>query len=64
MAKHEVCERCQPDSGCEDTCQVVLCMDADLQHRPEQMPDVAGPVLSGSAEYAIGSRHVGDGGLG
>eukprot|EP00656_Telonema_subtile_P010159 TRINITY_DN14854_c0_g1_i3.p1 TRINITY_DN14854_c0_g1~~TRINITY_DN14854_c0_g1_i3.p1 ORF type:complete len:263 (+),score=75.35 TRINITY_DN14854_c0_g1_i3:95-883(+) len=44
--------------------ETVLCMDADLQHRPEQVPDVASPVLSGKAEYAIGSRHVGGGGLG
>jgi dolichol-phosphate mannosyltransferase len=43
---------------------VVLCMDADLQHEPESVPDVAGPVLSGAADFAIGSRHVGDGGLG
>eukprot|EP00658_Telonema_sp_P-2_P017052 TRINITY_DN16601_c0_g1_i5.p2 TRINITY_DN16601_c0_g1~~TRINITY_DN16601_c0_g1_i5.p2 ORF type:complete len:281 (-),score=82.41 TRINITY_DN16601_c0_g1_i5:36-878(-) len=46
------------------THETVLCMDADLQHRPEQVPDVAEPVLAGQAEYAIGSRHVGGGGLG
>merc|ERR1712166_1276662 len=27
--------------------ETVLCMDADLQHRPEQVSDVAAPVLSG-----------------
>eukprot|EP00933_Yihiella_yeosuensis_P005485 TRINITY_DN110002_c0_g1_i1.p1 TRINITY_DN110002_c0_g1~~TRINITY_DN110002_c0_g1_i1.p1 ORF type:complete len:277 (+),score=59.43 TRINITY_DN110002_c0_g1_i1:131-961(+) len=43
---------------------VVLCMDADLQHEPESVPDVAGPVLEGTAEFSIGSRHVEGGGLG
>ena len=43
---------------------VVLCMDADLQHEPESVPDVARPVLDKSAEFTVGSRHVGDGGLG
>lgn len=43
---------------------VVLCMDADLQHEPESVPDVARPVLTGSADFAVGSRHVGGGGLG
>eukprot|EP00051_Salpingoeca_urceolata_P008266 m.104712 g.104712 ORF g.104712 m.104712 type:complete len:167 (+) comp15660_c0_seq2:269-769(+) len=39
-------------------------MDADLQHEPESVPAVAIPVLSGEAEFSVGSRHVGDGGLG
>ena len=43
---------------------VVLCMDADLQHEPESVPDVAAPVLRGDADFAVGSRHVGGGGLG
>eukprot|EP00913_Durusdinium_trenchii_P028596 g26819.t1 len=42
----------------------LLCMDADLQHEPESVPDVAQPVLEGTAEFAIGSRHVEGGGLG
>merc|ERR1711957_608680 len=44
--------------------EVVLCMDADLQHEPESVPNVAGPVLAGKAEFTIGSRHVDGGGLG
>jgi len=44
--------------------QVILCMDADLQHEPESVPDVAKPVLTREAEFAIGSRHVAGGGLG
>jgi len=42
----------------------VLCMDADLQHEPESVPDVARPVLQGAAEFAVGSRHVAGGGVG
>jgi len=36
----------------------ILCMDADLQHEPESVPSVAGPVLRGEAEFTIGSRLV------
>jgi len=43
---------------------VVLCMDADLQHEPESVPAVAAPVLAGMADFTVGSRHVGGGGLG
>jgi dolichol-phosphate mannosyltransferase len=43
---------------------VVLCMDADLQHEPEAVPAVAQPVLEGRGDFAVGSRHVGGGGLG
>jgi len=39
-------------------------MDADLQHEPESVPAVAAPVLAGTAEFSVGSRHVADGGLG
>jgi len=42
----------------------VLCMDADLQHEPESVPDVAQPVMEGEAEFSIGSRHVDGGGVG
>ena len=43
---------------------VVLCMDADLQHEPESVPAVSAPVREGAADFAVGSRHVGGGGLG
>lgn len=43
---------------------VVLCMDADLQHEPESVPAVAEPVLSGAADFTVGSRNIGGGGLG
>jgi len=42
----------------------MLCMDADLQHEPESVPAVADPVLRQEAEFSVGSRHVGGGGLG
>mmetsp|Transcript_33292 Transcript_33292/g.103153 ORF Transcript_33292/g.103153 Transcript_33292/m.103153 type:complete len:280 (+) Transcript_33292:505-1344(+) len=43
---------------------VVLCMDADLQHEPEAVPAVAAPVLEGRADFSVGSRNVGAGGVG
>lgn len=43
---------------------VVLCMDADLQHEPESVPAVAKPVLTGRADFSVGSRHAGGGRLG
>lgn len=42
----------------------MLCMDADLQHEPESVPAVAAPVLSGEAEFSVGSRYAEGGGLG
>lgn len=42
----------------------VLCMDADLQHEPESVPDVARPVLEGVADFSIGSRNVEGGSIG
>lgn len=40
---------------------VLLVMDADLQHEPESAPAVAAPVLNGAAEFAVGSRNVSGG---
>ena len=42
---------------------LLVCMDADLQHEPEAVPSVIAPVIQG-APFAIGSRNVQDGGLG
>jgi len=42
----------------------ILCMDADLQHPPESVPDVARPVLEDEAEFSVGSRHAEGGGVG
>jgi dolichol-phosphate mannosyltransferase len=42
----------------------MLCMDADLQHEPESVYSVALPVLTGQAEFTVGSRYCGGGGFG
>lgn len=44
--------------------QFVITMDADNQHRPEDIPVMAAPLLNGSADFVIGSRRLGgaDGG--
>lgn len=42
----------------------LLCMDSDLQHEPEAVPDVAAPVLDGLAEYSVGSRFTDGGEIG
>ncbi|MCM2278499.1 MAG: glycosyltransferase family 2 protein [Oligoflexia bacterium] len=34
-------------------------MDADGQHRPEDLPELLGPVLAGTAEFAFGNRFLG-----
>ena len=40
---------------------IMLCMDADLQHEPESVADVADPVLNGDADFSVGSRNVAGG---
>lgn len=42
----------------ETTSPYLLVMDADLQHEPESIPTLLRPVLSGEADFAIGSRHA------
>jgi len=37
---------------------VVLVMDGDLSHSPEQAPELVRPVLSGDKDMVIGSRYV------
>lgn len=43
---------------------VILCMDADLQHEPESVPALAKPVMDGLADFSVGSRNVQGGGVG
>lgn len=43
---------------------VILCMDADLQHEPEAVYSLALPVLTHKAEFTLGSRYCGGGGFG
>ena len=40
--------------------RVVVTMDADGQHRFEDLPAVVGPVLEGRAQVVVGSRHLGE----
>ncbi len=40
---------------------VVVVLDADYQHRPREMGQVAAPVLAGEADIVIGSRYLGKG---
>lgn len=41
---------------------VLACMDADLQHPPEKLPELADAVTTGGADFALGSRHQPGGG--
>jgi glycosyltransferase involved in cell wall biosynthesis len=36
----------------------VVCIDADGQHNPDDIPEVIAPILSGEAEMVIGSRYI------
>lgn len=38
--------------------EAVLWMDSDGQHRPEDIPRLAGPVLEGCADMVVGSRYL------
>lgn len=37
---------------------LLLVMDADLQHPPEQIPQLLAPLESGEADFVLGSRYV------
>ena len=41
--------------------EILLCMDADLSHPPESVPDVIAPIADGSADFCLGSRYVAGG---
>lgn len=43
---------------------VLVVMDADLQHPPEKLPDLIAPLLDGRADFVLGSRHVPGGSTG
>ena len=38
------------------SCDVLVLMDADGQHRPSDLPAIVGPVLSGQADLVLGKR--------
>lgn len=37
---------------------IIVVMDADLSHLPEQLPAVVAPVLDGNYDVAVGSRYI------
>ncbi len=37
---------------------LLLCMDADLSHPPESVPDVLRPIVENRSEFCIGSRYA------
>jgi dolichol-phosphate mannosyltransferase len=41
--------------------EYLVVMDADLQHPPEQLPDLLDPLMRGAAEFVLGSRYVAGG---
>jgi dolichol-phosphate mannosyltransferase len=43
------------------TGEIVVVMDADLSHPPERIGDLLEPLVTGSADMAIGSRYVAGG---
>jgi dolichol-phosphate mannosyltransferase len=46
-------------AGCEAARhEILVVMDADLQHPPEKLPELVGPILAGTADFVIGSRYV------
>jgi dolichol-phosphate mannosyltransferase len=44
--------------------ETVVVMDADLSHPPERIPALVAPILDGSADVVIGSRHAAGGAVG
>lgn len=38
--------------------EIVVVIDADLQHPPEVLPAMIGPLATGAADFVIGSRYV------
>lgn len=38
--------------------ELIVVMDADLQHPPEQLPDLLNPLETGEAQFVVGSRYV------
>jgi dolichol-phosphate mannosyltransferase len=44
--------------------EILGVMDADLQHPPETLPHLLGPIVRGHAEISVASRHASGGGIG
>ncbi len=46
-------------AGVKFSADVLVTLDGDGQHAPEEIPDVMGPILAGEANLVIGSRFLG-----
>jgi len=44
--------------------EILGVMDADLSHPTEKIPELVRPIVSGEADFVIGSRYVREGGIG
>ena len=44
--------------------EILVVMDADLQHPPEKLPELIAPLIEGRADFVLGSRHVPGGSTG
>lgn len=46
------------------SCSALVLMDGDGQHKPADIPRIAGPVLTGTTDMVVGSRYALSGGRG
>jgi glycosyltransferase involved in cell wall biosynthesis len=47
-------------TGLKNSKGIVVMLDSDLQHLPEEIPKVIDPIISGGADLSIGSRFLGN----
>ena len=40
-------------------CEILVILDADHSDRPQQLPDIVGPIVEGRADMVLGSRTLG-----
>jgi dolichol-phosphate mannosyltransferase len=45
------------------TNDVLVVMDADLQHDPVYIPALVAPIIANTSDFSVGSRHVAGGGI-
>jgi glycosyltransferase involved in cell wall biosynthesis len=47
------------DRACQEEADIIVMLDGDGQHNPQEIPDVIRPILRGQADMVIGSRFHG-----